>query len=274
VSQPSSAYILGYTDRERRRLCLQATILNPLTERVLKEAGIQAGMRVLDLGCGIGDVSLIAGKLVGRRGQVTGFDLDRPSLEIARLRAHDQKQFHVTFEEVDFAHQPIEQVYDAVVGRHVLIHMADAAEMIGKAASILEPGGVLVLQEYDFTSWPSGYPELPLTTRLQAYMTDLFRRGTPQANMGMRLFHLMAEAGLQQPNCRSECLIDGGPDSPFYEWFAETVRSIIPKLEALGLTTAAELEPDTLAERMREEAISRRGCLATPPIVSAFAHKA
>ena len=274
MSQPSSAYILGYNERERRRLCLQATILNPLTERVFKEAGIQAGMRVLDLGCGIGDVSLIAGKLGGRRGQVTGFDVDRASLEIARLRAHDQKQFHVTFEEVDFAREPIEQVYDAVVGRHVLIHMADPAEMIRKAVSILEAGGVLILQEYDFTSWPSGNPELPLTTRLQAYMTDLFCRGTPQANMGMRLFHLMAEAGLQQPNCRSECLIDGGPDSTFYEWFAETVRSVIPKLEALGLTRAAELEPDTLAERMREEAISRRGCLATPPIVSAFAHKA
>jgi hypothetical protein len=161
-----------------------------------------------------------------------------------------------------------------VVGRHVLIHMADPAEMIRKAASILEPGGVLALQEYDFTSWPSGYPEVPLITRLQAHLIELFRRGTSQANMGMRLFHLMTEAGLQQPNCWAECLIDGGPDSTFYEWFTETVRSVVPKLEALGLATEAELEPDTLAERMRQEALSQHGCIATPPIVSAFAHKA
>jgi ubiquinone/menaquinone biosynthesis C-methylase UbiE len=266
--------MMGYTDRERRRLCLQATVVNPLTERLLNEAGLQPGIRVLDLGCGIGDVSLIAGKLVGPRGQVRGWDVDRASLEVARLRAYDQKQHQVTFEEVDFAREPIGQVYDAVVGRHVLIHMADPEAMIRKAASILEPGGVLVFQEYDFTSWPSAYPELPLITRMQGLLTELFRRGTSQANMGMRLFHLMTEAGLQQPNCRAECLIDGGPDSTCYEWLAETVRSVVPKLEALGLATETDLQPDTLAERMRQEALSRRGCLATPPIVSAFAYKA
>ena len=65
----------------------------------LKQRGRQA--YGLSVGCGIGDVSLIAGKLVGPRGQVTGVDVDKPSLEIARLRAHEQKQPHVTFEEVE-----------------------------------------------------------------------------------------------------------------------------------------------------------------------------
>jgi cyclopropane fatty-acyl-phospholipid synthase-like methyltransferase len=53
-------YVMGHTDRERRRLSLQAAVLNPLTDSFLRRAGVSAGMHVLELGCGIGEVSLIA----------------------------------------------------------------------------------------------------------------------------------------------------------------------------------------------------------------------
>jgi ubiquinone/menaquinone biosynthesis C-methylase UbiE len=49
-------YILGHSPDELRRLMLQADVLRPITERLLKEAGLKPGMRVLDLGCGAGDV--------------------------------------------------------------------------------------------------------------------------------------------------------------------------------------------------------------------------
>ncbi len=65
-----------------------------------------------------------------------------------------------------------------------------------------------------------------------------------------------------------ECLMSGGVESPHYEWFAETIRSVAPRLESLGLISAAELDLPTLAIRLRDEAISRAGCLTTPLIVS------
>jgi hypothetical protein len=89
----------------------------------------------------------------------------------------------------------------------------------------------------------------------------------------MRLYRMMQDAGLSQPQARAACLIDGGPDSLFYEWLAETVRSVLPSLEALGLATAAEIDPDTLAGRLREDAVSGNGCLTTPLIVGVFARK-
>jgi hypothetical protein len=46
---------MGHTDHERRRLALQASVLNPLTDAFLRRAGISAGMNVLELGCGIGE---------------------------------------------------------------------------------------------------------------------------------------------------------------------------------------------------------------------------
>jgi SAM-dependent methyltransferase len=63
-----ATYILGHSPAEIRRLINQAAIFGTTTERLLQSAGIERGMRVLDLGCGAGDVSILAGKLVGESG--------------------------------------------------------------------------------------------------------------------------------------------------------------------------------------------------------------
>jgi hypothetical protein len=54
-------YILGHSEAEIRRLQMQATILRPITERLLQSAGIRPGMRVLDLGSGAGDGVSVVG---------------------------------------------------------------------------------------------------------------------------------------------------------------------------------------------------------------------
>ena len=56
----------AFSDRaqEQRRLATQAELLDPLTERVFREAGLGTGMRVLDLGSGAGDVAILAARLV------------------------------------------------------------------------------------------------------------------------------------------------------------------------------------------------------------------
>jgi cyclopropane fatty-acyl-phospholipid synthase-like methyltransferase len=64
----SSGYALGNNEEEARRLESQAAFLEDLTEDVLRRAGVGSGMQVLDLGCGVGDVSLLASRLVGATG--------------------------------------------------------------------------------------------------------------------------------------------------------------------------------------------------------------
>jgi hypothetical protein len=163
--------------------------------------------------------------------------------------------------------------YDAVVGRHILIHTPDPAAVISHAASLLHPGGVAAFQEYDFTNWAGSHPELPLVRRVVELFMELFTRGTPHPNIGMRLFQLLREAGLPNPVCRGDCVIDGGPESLFYEWLAETVRSVLPRLEALGIATAAQWDVDTLAARLRDETTANGGCFGAPMMVGAFARK-
>ena len=67
--------------------------------------------------------------------------------------------------------------------------------------------------------------------------------------------------------------IDSGPDSKFYEWFAETVRTLLPPMLAMGIVQPGEIEIDTLASRIREEAISKQASIAAPILIECFARK-
>jgi ubiquinone/menaquinone biosynthesis C-methylase UbiE len=50
-------YVLGHSSREIERLKAQAQLIDPITTRFFREAGIVPGMRVLDVGSGAGDVA-------------------------------------------------------------------------------------------------------------------------------------------------------------------------------------------------------------------------
>ncbi len=264
---------MGHTSHERRRLSLQASVLNPLTRGFLQRAGICAGMRVLDFGCGVGEVSMIAASLVGPHGHVTGIDIDPASLEIARARAKQDGFDHTSFEACGLADHKPERLYDAVIGRHILIHCPDAVGVLRHAAALVHAGGIVAFQEYDLTRFVTGHAPLPVYERICELFRQLFTRATVHGDIGIRLFGMMQEAGLPAPETRGESIIDGGPDSPFYEWFAETVRSLLPRIEALGIATAAEIDIETLASRVREETVSARVGIVAPMMVGAFARK-
>ena len=94
-----SAYILGHAQAEIERLKTQAEMLRPITERVLLAAGIGPGMRVLDIGCGAGDVAILAAELVGTAGSVLAIDRNSQVLATARERAQAAGVRQIVFEE-------------------------------------------------------------------------------------------------------------------------------------------------------------------------------
>jgi cyclopropane fatty-acyl-phospholipid synthase-like methyltransferase len=85
-------YVLGRTAEETERLQAQAVFVQPFTERLFRDAGIDRGMKVLDLGSGAGDVALLAARLVGSEGEVVGIDSNPSILETARARARRPTQ--------------------------------------------------------------------------------------------------------------------------------------------------------------------------------------
>lgn len=271
MSNPGIAFQITPIDHERRRLALQASVLNPLTDSFLRRAGIAGGMRVLEVGCGIGEVSLITARLVGPHGRLHCIDTDGHALDVAQARVRSAGHDHVSFEQTDFeAHTPV-RAYDAVIGRHYLIHQPDALASLKKAVQLVHVGGVVAFQEYDLSFYPKGYPEMPLMFSVQELIVDFYKQAVTRPNMGSQLFWLMQEAGLPSPECRAECIMDGGQNSPVYEWLTETVRSLLPRMEKMGLATGQV--SDTLPQRLREEAMETRGIAIMSPIIGAFARK-
>src|SRR5215471_1266536 len=107
---------MGHNDRERRRLILQASLLNPFTEQLFSRAGISSGMSVLDIGCGVGDVSLIAARLVGPYGSVTSVDFDYAALETFKARAAAEGMQNIECVQANVEEWKPPRKFDAVVG--------------------------------------------------------------------------------------------------------------------------------------------------------------
>jgi ubiquinone/menaquinone biosynthesis C-methylase UbiE len=60
-------------------------------------------MRVLDIGCGMGDVTMLVAQFAGAQGRVTSIDLDQASIATARKRAAAVGLDNTTFHRVDIS---------------------------------------------------------------------------------------------------------------------------------------------------------------------------
>jgi hypothetical protein len=137
---------------------------------------------------------------------------------------------------------------------------------------MLRPGGVAVFQEYDFSVKQSPYPPVPLYDQVWRVFQDVFSK-VAHVDMGAQLFHLAVAAGFNTPDCCAEYPIEGGAQSPVYLWIAESLRSILPRAEALGVARAADFDIDTLASRLEQQALSGPSGLAGPAMIGCFARK-
>src|SRR5215813_6163170 len=222
----AASYVMGHNDRERRRLMLQASLLNPFTEQLFRRAGISSGMNVVDLGCGVGDVSILAARFVGPHGSVTSVDFDNAALEILKTRAATEGIQNIECVQANVEEWKPPRKVDAVVGRHILIHTTDPRAVLRNCGPMLHPRGLAVFHEYDFSIVHRGWPPTPLCDRVMEVFDRFFAR-TKRSNMGARLWNLLMEAGFDRPDCRAEYPMSGGSDSFYYEWIVEYIRSIL-----------------------------------------------
>src|SRR5688572_25368686 len=105
----TNSYILGHANEELERLIGQSRFLGDLTEHFLRLAGLQSGMRVLDVGCGAGDLSFLAASLVGPTGHVTGIDRSPDSVALASTRAAAAGLSNLRFVECDAAECTVDE---------------------------------------------------------------------------------------------------------------------------------------------------------------------
>jgi SAM-dependent methyltransferase len=265
-------YVLGSDPQELVRLDHQAAWLEPATRLLLGAAGIGAGLRVLDLGTGLGHVARLAGQLVGPTGSVVGLDRAVQALAVARQRVEAAGERHVSFVEGDVGRWRGDERFDAVVGRLVLFHLADPVTAVRHHVESLAAGGLFVAIDFDLGG-ARAEPRVGLIGDALGWVVRAFRAGGASPMIGARLGPILEQAGLDDVKTFGVqgYLPPHDPAGPAL--VAGVVRSLADVITRHGIATVEELGLATLERRIADELRREQAVLLPPTVVGAWGRR-
>jgi SAM-dependent methyltransferase len=242
----SGKYALATGEAAAYRLSILHDLYGPGTRRVLLEAGLRSGMRVADLGCGVGLVTELLAELVGPGGHVVGIDASGAQLAQARKRRNGAGS-HVRFVEASATDTGLPPgSFDLVYCRFLLIHLPEPERALREMFALLKPDGILVCEDGDLTACGSEPP-----SALDAF-ADLWGRLGPRRGLdytlGRRLFQMVRAAGFPAPDITfNQPVVARGETKRLLEL---SVAEAGPAFVEAGLITSWELD-HTLVEMRR-----------------------
>ena len=267
-------YILGHSAHELGRLSAQAQLYTPLTLTFFRAAGIAEGMRVLDVGCGGGDVSLLIARLVGSSGEVLGIDRSAAAIATAQQRAKDLSAQNLRFLVADATSMTLdtglatERPFDAAIGRSVLEFIPNPAAALGAVAAYVRPGGVIAFQEADWSGCRA-LPAVAIFDQCVQWGRTVLQRSEADPYLGMKLHATFLAAGLRAPMLSAQAAIGAGPGHPLYAHMAGLMRTLLPTMESLGVATASEVDIETLEQRLADEVVAAEATIVWVSLIGA-----
>ena len=192
--QPQSPYVIRGGIEGRERLKLLSRIMHASTTSLLDRAGITAGMKCFDVGCGSGDVSIELAARVGPHGHVIGVDIDATKVELASAEAAQLKLENVEFRVLDICKDDLGMPFDLVYARFLLTHLRDPAGVVEAVKRMLKPGGLVILEDIDF-SGHFVFPESAAFNRYHDLYCTVVRRRGGNPNIGPQLPLLLRQNG-------------------------------------------------------------------------------
>ena len=255
---PRGEYALATGEAADYRLTILHNLYGPGTRRVLLDAGLQPGMCVADLGCGVGMVTELLSELVGKNGHVAGIDFSAAQLGQARSRLNGDGA-NTSFVEASATDTGLpRESYDLVYCRFLLLHLPEPERALREMWALLKPGGTIVCEDGDLTSAGS-----EPSTALGAF-ADLFGRLGPlrglDYTLGRRLLQMVLAAGFEAPTVTFNQPVEvRGENKRLLEL---SVAEAAPAFVEEGLITAVELEATLAAMR---QAVADETVLAVMP---------
>ncbi len=199
-------YVLAGNITELERVRLQSRVWHPAAERLLDAIDVRPGWRCADLGCGpVGIISSLS-KRVGSAGLVVGTDIDPKALDHLRTHASEAGLTNVEFVHDDaYASKLPKGSFDLVHVRYVFAPVGRNQELLQSLISLAKPGGVIVAEETDTSSWKC----IPSSDDWSA-LVELIRRAFlargGDFDAGQKLYGLFRGAGLKDVQARAELL--------------------------------------------------------------------
>jgi hypothetical protein len=123
---------------------------------------------------------------------------------------------------------PIDTVFDAVVGRFVLMYLADPADVVRRVAQYVCAGGVVAFQEFQFEFTPLASAPVHLFEQFRSWGGAVFRRAGVETSMGLRFWQMFLDAGLPAPSLHLDGYMARPGDELAARVVANSLRSALP----------------------------------------------
>ncbi|MDB5391509.1 MAG: hypothetical protein JWM11_7155 [Planctomycetaceae bacterium] len=268
-ASPPSSYIIQGGIEGRERLRLLARVMRPTTMSLFERIGLRSGMSCLDMGCGGGDVAFELARLVGVNGRVLGFDIDEPKLEIARSEAETYGLRNITFQQSEVMDCELKPEFDVVYARFLLTHLQDPAGALARIHQAVAPGGILVVEDIDFTGHFCSPSSTAFSRYVELYTQAAQRRGA-DPNIGPRLPGMLMDVGCQrvQMHVVQPATYDG--EAKLIS--AITMEKIADAVLAAQLASPSEVEQ--IISELYQFARDPRTVMSIPRIVQTWGYRA
>ncbi|MEM8993873.1 MAG: methyltransferase domain-containing protein [Acidobacteriota bacterium] len=225
-------YLLGHGQQEWQRLDDQHRVWRHTLLDSLGRLPLADDADVLEVGCGSGALLADLADLVG--GDAVGVEIDPAAAERARVVLGDAAEVR----RGDVLELDLGRRFDLVVARWVLSFLHQPKRAIERMAAHLEPGGILVVQDYNYDGLRVT-PGDPALDRLFEVVPEAYAHNGGDAWVTTHVPRLFAELDLQLVAVEPHCLA-GGPSSPVFGWVETFFRHHIPTLVKDGLLTEGE----------------------------------
>ena len=201
-----------------------------------------AGERILDAGCGAGEVARALAATVGPEGQVTAIDVSRTAVEYARSKDDGTG---VEYRVADVTALPFDDgAFDAVRCERVLQHLADPDTGVAELARVTRSGGRICLIDTDWESMASdGLPD----DLVQAVTETLLRRSVMHHSaMGRTLRRRLVRAGLTGVSAQPVTISFTDPDRAAAILPSFPARYPLIPLDRIMVTAPARLSDEAV----------------------------
>jgi ubiquinone/menaquinone biosynthesis C-methylase UbiE len=227
VEIKTMTYTIEETNFERQHLL--AVFLEPLTLRALENISLKKGSQILDLGCGLGDTTLMLSEFFPGT-YATGLDQDAALIKAAN---EEKKLLHVNLDFVcgDALALPFEDNnFDFVFCRYLLVHIPNAFAAMEEMKRVCKPGGIVFAQEYDGNLFQS-YPESDAYPKLSEITNNLFA----DIHFGRKMIHYFKNLALKNIAHDAQVVLADHKSvlKKFYVLFAKALSKAILQRELL-----------------------------------------
>lgn len=266
MSTPHYAIQGGLPGRERLRVL--SRVMHPTTTALFDRLNVGPGLTCLDVGCGGGDVTLELARRVAPAGRVVGVDVDEAKLDLARQEAAGAGLGNVTYQQLDVRTQTVGEYFDVVYARFLLSHLDDPSRVLGSFHQHLRPGGLVVVEDVDFTGHFT-WPESPAARRFADLYGAVVRKRGGNPDLGPHLPVLLADAGFAEVGLHVVQPIATEGEAKLLNPL--TLVNIADAVLQDGLASREEL--DEMVRQLYEFAADPRTVAGAPRIVQAWGRR-